>query len=312
MRKELLDSNEKPMYLLSNKPELLDKLLDFLVDTNSDLVKEMWELLKELPKNEIYSKKFEKITPKGEEIKDWVEYLGYKDISDFPRIVYSLYVFASVIEKNSAKKEIFLAIQQSFYEKKGFQFLFNLFNSYLQKKNSAICIKLINYCLHIMILLWQNDKILKIYEAETDQSAIWESIMNIVFWLGTSMGNTKFDSLIDISFQGELLDNSMKMLLNIVSCNPKKFEKLLISKEFIQTIKFCFMSENETVRIKLKQSLLNINDIVIKTSEHKAALVIDYLNILIDIFMELAINATAYSAEYFDLLIVLAVIINLY
>ena len=236
IRQELIPFADKPSRLLCNTHEIFVELLGMLNNPNNEVFEEVWKLLKNLPKNEqimdlLSLKKIEAVP-----INDWNNYLLFKDISDCPRISYTLCSFASFLEETS-KKEEFKKYKEIFIAKKGFQHIILIFNSNVSRENSNLSMKCLFYCLKVMNILWDNQYADSYFINVQVQKTLWTNISdNIISWIYSLIPPDKADPNFEASEICDILEESNNMLMHLVIFNKELFLPHILTERYFEKL----------------------------------------------------------------------------
>lgn len=210
-------------------PTIFDLLLEKLSSNNKTIVDDVWKLIENIPRNEKYLAKIQSFTS---EILDWAKYLEYKNLEDYPRIAYSLYLFSTTLEELSSKKERLSKYKDDLNEKKGICFLVQILHNSV-KKFEIINIKCLSFCIKILNTLWEEKYFNSFFSSEVELQNLWNSVDSILSFI--LEGNCT--EIISQSEQTELFRLVTSMLLNIIMANQEIFKKKIISVEYFQRFK---------------------------------------------------------------------------
>jgi len=214
----LLTPKQSPRYLLTNSPSLLKKLLHIVSSPSIEIANEGWSFVVSLPKNEELVKKLTALDfdPTLGDDQNWEDYLRIKTENQ-ALIAYSLHTLLQLITE---KKEV--EYINKLNEKHCPLFIYKLLNAISGKEYTGISIKCANYCLKILLSIWNNGIMNTILRAE-GHDKFWETITSIIRWILTNPSSIGLNEIPDT------LDTCTTMIFN----NQDIFNDLIISDTYL-------------------------------------------------------------------------------
>lgn len=227
VEKPLLDSKVYPRYLLTNAPTLLFKLLGIVSSPSIEVLTEAWDYIISLPENENLVKRFATLEfdPSLGTSENWESILNVKS-GIHALIAYSLHLFLEVLSGKSLRQEQLAEHKEKLKGKNCLQFIFKLLGTFTKCKYSATSIKCVNYCLKIMLVMWDNAVMAGILSSRKEQEAFWQVLTDLIKFVLTSPQEI---SRADIP---EVLETCTKMII----ANQDIFYELILSDFFLKLL----------------------------------------------------------------------------
>ena len=260
VKKQLLDSRQTPRYLLANRLALLEKLLELLSNSNSEIAGETWKLLTQLPPNGDLLERAKKLEIKGVDEKDWVEFWGLKSVNDCGKIAYVLYTLISIMERTHEETAL-VAYKAKMRVKKGVQFLTGVFNHNTTKHYSWTILKCLSFCLQLVERLWEPELANMGLQDVAMQKTLWSSVSGIIQYVIEVQHKAKDKSVMMVLDSGEeiaLLDACVNLHIRLVAANPELFQNELLSPAHLQILEPGLFCADAKVRDKSQQLLHSI------------------------------------------------------
>ena len=202
-----------------------------MVDNNAELSELVWSFLVTLPKNEILSKMQTNFDFSRENfMENWCNFLELKEITDSSYVAYALYNLLKLFNEKKLKEANYLARQRG---RGCLKFLCNVLRANMNTKYTYITMKIIQYCLNLINLLWDTKYIKELIK---DPIADFNASANIIK-----------NTLIEVKpiITSDILDTCFEFHKNLLKLNTEVLEPAIVSPDYLQLYKYGMYLSNE-------------------------------------------------------------------
>ena len=229
---------EMPRYILSNSSLFL-KLQNLLNSQNEEIVKEIWNLILNLPCNEEYEARWKKLAlnekAEGNKIlSEWENYLQIAGNYDSPSLAYHIYILETIFFKNNKADKVY---KELFLKKGGLVFVSEVFAKKKNSFNKILNIKCLDYTLKILHAYINEETYSKVITSPESEIAFWKDISAILDWIRERyLQKQEIGQEIDQKTEKNLFVSCVNIHNSMVKANQKLFKEIL-KKEFLDNLK---------------------------------------------------------------------------